>query len=229
MSALALRNGPLRRTLSDVEQKTASGFAIVVVGASHGGLEAMEKLFADLPAEIPAAILCVLHVGPYPSQLPSILNRYSRLPAHHAEHGESIRAGEIYIAPPDHHLLVRRRHVALSRGPRVNWSRPAIDPLFASAAKGYGSGTIGIVLTGRLNDGTAGLYEIKRHGGTTIVQAPSDAISPVMPASALKHVAVDHCVPLAKMPRILFQVGQDVAARANEVSSVTGTGGPSHA
>jgi two-component system chemotaxis response regulator CheB len=124
---------------------------------------------------------------------------------------------------------VRPSHVRLSRGPRINWSRPAIDPLFASAAKTYGSRVIGVLLTGRLNDGTAGLYEVKRHGGITIVQDPSDAISPGMPASALKHVAVDHCVALAAMPRILCQVCKDVVAREKEISLATGTGGPFHA
>jgi len=189
----------------------------------------MEKLFADLPSQIPAAVLCVLHVGPYPSQLPSILNRHSFLHAHFARHGELIRPGEIYVAPPDHHLVVRRSHLALSRGPRVNWSRPAIDPLFASAAKAYGSKVIGVLLTGRLNDGTAGLYEVKRHGGITLVQDPSDATCPGMPASALKHVAVDHCATLEAMPRILFHVCKDVAARSEKVSRATGTGGPFHA
>jgi len=212
-----------------VEQRTAADFAIVVVGASYGGVEAMEKLFAELPSQIPAAILSVLHVGPYPSQLPSILNRYSLLHAHFARHGEPIRSGEIYVAPPDHHLCVRRNHLTLSRGPRVNWSRPAIDPLFDSAAKAYGQRVIGVLLTGRLNDGTAGLYEVKHHGGITIVQDPSDAMCSSMPASALKHVAVDHCVRLADMPRILFEVCKEVAARSKEVWRATGTGGPSHA
>ena len=223
-----VRNGALRLALTCVEQRTAGDFAIVVVGASYGGLEAMERLFTKLPAHIPAAILCVLHVGPYPSQLPEILNRHSVLRAHHAKQGELIRPGEIYVAPSDHHLLVRRGHVALSRGPRVNWSRPAIDPLFASAARTYGSKVIGVLLTGRLNDGTAGLYEIKRQGGITIVQDPDDAISRSMPASALKHVRVDHCVPMADMPCILMQTCNDVAAR-KQGSRATATGGPFHA
>lgn len=212
--------------LTRVEQRTARDFAIVVVGASYGGIEAMERLFTQLPAHIPAAILCVLHVGPYPSQLPEILNRHSALRAHHARQGELIRPGEIYVAPSDHHLLVRRSHVALSRGPRVNWSRPAIDPLFASAARTYGSNVIGVLLTGRLNDGTAGLYEIKRQGGITIVQDPDDAISRSMPASALKHVRVDHCVPMAEMPCILTQTCNDVVARSRQVARATATGGP---
>jgi two-component system, chemotaxis family, protein-glutamate methylesterase/glutaminase len=224
-----LRNGALQLALTHVEQRTAGDFAIVVVGASYGGIEAMDRLFTDLPAHIPAAILCALHVGPYPSQLPDILNRHSVLRAHHARHGELIRPGEIYVAPSDHHLLVRRSHVALSRGPRVNWSRPAIDPLFTSAAKAYGSNVIGVLLTGRLNDGTAGLYEVKRHGGITIVQDPDDAISRSMPASALKHVRVDHCVPMADMPCILMQTCNDVAARSQQMSRATAIGGPSHA
>jgi two-component system, chemotaxis family, protein-glutamate methylesterase/glutaminase len=219
----------LRRALTRVDEKTVKDFALVVVGASYGGIEAMEKLFADLPAQTPAAILCVLHVGPYPSHFPNILNRHSLLQAHHAKHGELIRAGQIYVAPPDHHLLVRRSQLTLSRGPRVNWSRPAIDPLFASAAKTYGSRVIGVLLTGRLNDGTAGLYEVKRHGGITIVQDPSEAMCPGMPSGALKRVPVDHCVDLAAMPRILFQICKDVAARAKAVSRATGTGGLSHA
>lgn len=189
----------------------------------------MEKLFADLPADIPAAILAVLHIGPHASQFPQILNRSASLPAHHAWHSEPVRAGKIYVAPPNHHLLVRRNYLVLSRGPRVNWARPAVDPLFGSAAKTYGSAVVGIVLTGRLNDGTAGLYEIKRHGGITIVQDPGDALCSAMPASALKHVAVDHCIPLADMPRILFEVCTEIASHPAEVLRVEEAGGPSHA
>jgi two-component system chemotaxis response regulator CheB len=211
------------------QQVEVRDFAIVVVGASYGGVEAMQKLFANLPSTIPAAIFTVLHIGPYPSQFPDLLSECSGLPARHARHGEPIRAGNIYVAPPDHHLLVRRSHMVLSRGPRVNWARPAIDPLFRSAAKTYGAEVVGIVLTGRLNDGTAGLYEVKRHGGTTIVQDPSDALCPAMPASALRHVEVDHCIPLASMPRILLQVCKDIASRSKDLSRVAETGGPSHA
>jgi two-component system, chemotaxis family, protein-glutamate methylesterase/glutaminase len=204
-------------------------FAVVVIGASYGGVEAMEQLFTEIPPHVPAAFLAVLHVGPHPSEFPHILNRHSLLPAHHARQGELIRAGQIYVAPPDHHLLVRRRHVVLSRGPRVNWTRPAVDPLFRSAAQAYGPGVIGVVLTGRLNDGTAGLYEIKRRGGITIVQDPSDAISPAMPSSALQHVEVDHCVPLASMPGILVQACKEVAACLKMPARLAETGGPPHA
>ena len=205
------------------------GFAVVVVGASYGGVEAMQKLVADLPATIPAAIFAVLHVGPHASQFPELLNDGSALPAHHARHGELILPGNIYVAPPDHHLLVRPQHVALSRGPRENWTRPAIDPLFRSAAKSYGPAVVGVILTGRLNDGTAGLFDIKRKGGITMVQDPSDALCPSMPSSALKHVAVDHCVGLADMPPILFQVSKQIALRLQESSRAAATGGPFHA
>jgi len=204
-------------------------FAIVVVGASYGGVEAMEQLFADLPAKIPAAFFVVLHTGPYPSEFPQLLNRRSSLPAHHARHGEPIRTGEIYVAPPDQHLLVRRSHVSLSRGPRVNWARPAIDPLFRSAAKFHGSAVIGVILTGRLNDGTSGLYEIARRGGTTIVQDPGEALCPDMPASALKHVAVDHCVPLDGVARVLFHVCKEIASHPKEPVRAKEAGGPFHA
>jgi two-component system chemotaxis response regulator CheB len=204
-------------------------FAVVVVGASYGGVEAMQKLFADLPATIPAAIFTVLHIGPHASQFPELLNICSALPAHHARHGELIRPGNIYVAPPDHHLLIRRDHVTLSRGPRENWTRPAIDPLFRTAAKSYGQGVVGVVLTGRLNDGTAGLFEIKRKGGLTIVQDPGDALCPAMPSSALKHVAVDHCIGLADMPRIVFQVSKEIASRLQVSSRAAATGGPFHA
>ena len=205
------------------------GFAVVVVGASYGGVEAMQKLFADLPATIPAAIFAVLHVGPHDSQFPELLNNASALPAHHARHGELILPGKIYVAPPDHHLLVRRQHMTLSRGPRENWTRPAIDPLFRSAAKAYGAAAAGVILTGRLNDGTAGLFEIKRKGGITIVQDPSDALCPAMPSSALKHVAVDHCVGLADMSRILFDVSKEIASSSRESLQAAATGGRFHA
>jgi two-component system chemotaxis response regulator CheB len=205
------------------------GFAVVVVGASCGGVEAMQRLFSGLPATIPAAIFVVLHVGPHASQFPDLLNNCSALPACHARNGEPIRPGTIYVAPPDHHLLIRRHHMMLSRGPRENWARPAIDPLFRTAARTYGPAVAGVILTGRLNDGTAGLFEINRRGGITIVQDPGEALCPAMPSSALKHVAVDHCIGLAEMPRVLFQVAKEITSRLQESSRAAETGGPFHA
>lgn len=180
--------------------------AIIVVGASAGGVEAVRSLAAALPADFSAALFVVLHIGAHKSQLPSLLNQAGPLRAVHPENGDPIRSGRIYVAPPDHHLLVEPGRVRLTKGPRENWARPAVDPLFRSAARSYGAGVVGVVLTGGLNDGTAGLYEIKRAGGTAVVQDPEDAVEPGMPRSALEHVAVDHCLPLARLPGLLARL-----------------------
>ena len=176
---------------------------IVVIGASAGGVDAICSLAAALPADFPAAVFVVLHIGAHKSQLPWLLNQAGSLPACHPRDGDLIRPGYIYVAPPDHHLLVEAGRIRLSRGPRENWARPAVDPLFRSAARAYGSDVIGVILTGGLNDGTAGLLEIKQRGGTTVVQDPDDAADPGMPQSALRHVAVDHCLPVQDIPALL--------------------------
>ena len=183
----------------------------IVIGASAGGVEAIRFLAAELPADFPVAVFIVLHIGAHPSQLPWLLNQTGPLRAVHPKDGDPIRPGQIHIAPPDHHMLIEGGHMRLTRGPRENWARPAIDPLFRSAARAYGSDIIGVVLTGGLNDGTAGLYEIKQNGGITVVQDPVDAAHPDMPRSALKHVPVDHCLPLAQLPELLTRL---VAERA---------------
>lgn len=169
---------------------------IIVIGASAGGVEGLRALVRDLPADLPAPIAVVLHVGTQ-SILPELLASVGPLPARHAQNGEALRPGTIYVAPPGRHLLVHDGHLMLRRGARENLARPAIDPLFRSAAASFGGGTVGVVLTGALNDGTAGLAAIKRCGGTAIVQDPREADFPEMPLSALRHVAVDACLPLA--------------------------------
>ena len=186
--------------------------AVIVVGASAGGVEAVRSLAAALPADFPAAVLVVLHIGAHRSELPWLLNQAGPLPAVHPEDGDAIRPARIYVAPPDRHMLVEPGRVRLTRGPRENWARPAIDPLFRSAARSYGTGAVGVVLTGGLNDGTAGLYEIKRAGGTAVVQDPADAAEPGMPRSALAHVAVDHCIPLAGLAGLLVRLAAAGAA-----------------
>ena len=210
-----------------VEERSQSGdFAVVVMGGSRGAISAFQRLIGGVPATIPAAFLLVLHVGAFPSRLPEMLSSVSALPAGHAATGEPIRAGRVYVAPPDHHLKVVDGGMALSRGPKENWTRPAIDPLFRTAARAYGPRVVGVILTGGLNDGTAGLYEVKQRGGTAVVQDPADAESPDMPRSALRHVAVDHCLPLAEMPKLLLQLSNEIAAaEARQVNSVP-TGGP---
>ena len=177
--------------------------AIVVIGASAGGVAAILSLAAALPADFAAAVFIVLHTGAHKSELPLLLNQTGPLRACHPKNGDPIQAGHIYVAPPDHHLVVELGHVRLTRGPRENWARPAVDPLFRSAARAYGPAVTGVILTGGLNDGTAGLYEVKQCGGTTVVQDPGDAVNPSMPRSALEHVVVDHCLPLAGMPALL--------------------------
>ncbi|MEO6877984.1 MAG: chemotaxis protein CheB, partial [Gemmatimonadaceae bacterium] len=170
---------------------------IIVVGASAGGVEALQQFVAALPGDFPGAVFISVH---FPergmSVLPKILSRAGQLVADHARNGEPIVPGRIYVAPPDHHLLFDTRSLRVVRGPKENGNRPAIDPMFRSAAITFGSRVIGVLLTGNLDDGTSGLAAIKRHGGLTIVQDPADALFPSMPDSAIRHVAVDRIVPL---------------------------------
>jgi two-component system chemotaxis response regulator CheB len=185
---------------------------IVVIGASAGGIRALRTVLGQLPAGFPAPIAVVVHTSPHsPGVLNEILDRAGELPAAHARDGEPLRDGHVYVAPPDYHMLVEPGLVRLTRGPRENRFRPAVDPLFRSAAQVYGPGAIGVVLTGNLDDGTAGLTAIKQLGGTAIVQDPADAAYPSMPRSALLHVDVDHVVPLAAMPALLATLAGSAA------------------
>lgn len=188
---------------------------MIVIGASAGGVEALRTMVAALPADLSAALFIVLHVGSHRSELPWLLDRLGGLPARHPDDGDIIEAGHIYIAPPDHHMLIEPGRISLTKGPRENWARPAIDPLFRSAASVYGTNVIGVILTGALNDGTAGLYEIAQAGGVTIVQDPNDAINPSMPRSALAHVAVDHCLPLAGIAALLTGLVETNSAKVD--------------
>jgi len=177
---------------------------IVVIGASAGGIEALQQLLRPLRPDFPASIFVTVHFPENSrSVLPRILTRAGRIPAVAAADGESIVAGRIYVAPPNHHLLLERDCVRLVRGPRENGNRPAIDPMFRSAAIAFGPRVVGVVLTGLLDDGTAGLAAIKRAGGVAVVQDPSDAMFPSMPESAIQYVDVDHVVPMRSMAGIL--------------------------
>lgn len=180
--------------------------AIVVIGASAGGVSALQGLVGGLPAAFSAPVVIVLHIGAHKSSLPALLTAAGPIPATYAEDGETIGPGRIYVAPPDRHLTVVEGRVHLSRGPKENCARPAIDPLFRSAAENYGSNVIGVILTGNLNDGTLGLEEIKQHGGLTVVQDPEDAAHPDMPKSAAGHVSLDYCLPLADIPNLLIKL-----------------------
>jgi len=177
---------------------------IIVIGASAGGIQALTTLVAGLPRDFPASLLVVVHIPPYAiSRLPEILSRSGPLPAAHARHGEAIEPGRIYIAPPDRHLLVRVGWIELSRGPRENHCRPAIDPLFRTAARVYGARVIGIILSGALYDGSMGLLAIKTRGGMAIVQDPQEAIVDSMPRRAIERVEAEHVLPVAEMAAAL--------------------------
>ena len=186
---------------------------IVVVGASAGGTEALTKLVRGLPADFPAAIFVVVHFPASASSvLPHILTRAGSLPAMHPDDGDAFRPGRIYVARPDCHLMIRDGRLSVRRGPRENTSRPAIDPLFRSAARTAGQRVIGIVLSGNLDDGTAGLLSIKQHGGVAVVQAPETAHYPGMPRSAIDHVPVDYVLPIERMPALLVELTSGQAA-----------------
>lgn len=186
---------------------------LVVIGASAGGVEALTALVAALPADFPAPVAIVLHVAPAgTSVLPAILNRAGVLSARAASDGDELRAGCVYVAQPNRHLTVLDGHLALRHGPRENGHRPAIDRLFHSAAEAYGPRAVGVVLTGTLDDGAAGLAAIKLRGGQAVVQDPEDALFPGMPASAIARTTVDHIVALEGIAPLLVQlIDEDVS------------------
>ncbi len=177
---------------------------VIAIGASAGGIEALQHLVRGLPADLDAAVFVTVHFPETStSVLPRILTRAGSLAAVHAIDGESIVPGRIFVAQPGFHLILERDRVRLVRGPRENGNRPAIDPMFRSAAIAFGPRAIGVVLTGLLDDGTSGLAAIKRYGGATVVQDPEDALFPTMPLSAINYVKVDHVVPIRSMAKTL--------------------------
>ncbi|MDQ4076421.1 MAG: chemotaxis protein CheB [Chloroflexota bacterium] len=168
------------------EQQAASqpngGRDIIVIGGSAGGFEPLLQLVGDLPATLPAALFVVIHVAPnHSGLLAPILDRTGPLAAVEAEDGMPIQRGTICVAPPDQHMVLYETHTALNRGPRENRTRPAIDPLFRTAARAFGSRVVGVLLSGMLDDGALGMMVIKSYGGTTIVQAPAEARYSSMP------------------------------------------------
>jgi two-component system chemotaxis response regulator CheB len=184
-----------------------SGRDIIVIGASAGGIQVLEELVAGLPEDLAAAVFVVVHTSPVGGTiLPNILDRKSRLAARTADDGEPIRHGVIYLAPPDHHLLVKPGLVCCSSGPRENGFRPAIDPLFRTAARAYRSRVAAIVLSGGLDDGTAGVVTVKEFGGVAIAQDPAEAVFDSMPRSAIEHANVDHILRVAQMPAMLTEL-----------------------
>jgi len=188
---------------------------VIVIGASTGGVEALCDLVAALPDKLPAAVCIVQHIGPNSSVLPNLLRRLGPLPAVHAHDGQDLRAGMIYVAPPALHLLLEDHKWRTSHGPKENHTRPAIDPLFRSAAQAFGQHVIGVVLTGQLDDGAAGLRAIKDCGGVAIVQDPEDALERQMPESALRATRADFCLPLAEIPAKLVELAERARTAAS--------------
>ena len=180
-------------------------YDLCVVGASWGGLSAVGRLLAGLPARLDLAFAVAQHRGTdsRPGGLEELLQLRSPYPVLEAGDKDPIVPGHVYIAPPDYHLLVEGRAFALSTDERVNYARPSIDVLFESASDAYGTRLIGVVLTGANEDGAAGLARIKRRGGVAIVQDPDEAEARVMPAAALAATEADAVLPLAEIGRFL--------------------------
>ncbi|MBV8709032.1 MAG: chemotaxis protein CheB [Acidobacteriaceae bacterium] len=182
---------------------------MIVVGASAGGVEALQQLVRQFSPDLPAAVFVVLHLPPRTrSMLPEILTRAGQLPAIHPQNGTPIEPGRIYVAPSDHHLMVERGHIHLSLGPKEQHHRPCINVMFRSAALTYGDRVTAVVLTGELDDGTAGLWEVKRRGGIAVVQNPEGAAFPSMPLSALREVEADYVVDIAGMGALLTRLAR---------------------
>ncbi|WP_437539543.1 chemotaxis protein CheB [Sorangium sp. So ce726] len=188
---------------------------IITIGASAGGVEALIVLLGGLPADLPASLFVVLHLPPTArSMLATILGRSTRLQVGVAVDGEPIERGRVYVAPVDNHLLLGDGVVRVVHSARENGHRPAVDPLFRTAAEVYGVRVIGVVLSGMRDCGTAGLLDVKRYGGIAVVQDPQDALFSEMPQNALDNVPVDHCVPLARLSPLLTDLVHQKASRS---------------
>jgi two-component system, chemotaxis family, protein-glutamate methylesterase/glutaminase len=198
---------------------SAKAHHIVVIGTSAGGLEALDTLIGKFPTDIHAPIVIVQHMAPENTGA-ALLHRLGRFKAFQcalANDGEKLIPGRIYIGPPDNHLLVKGDHLLVTKGARENRYRPAIDPLFRSAAVSHGPNVIAVLLTGMLDDGTAGLIAVKKCGGLTVVQDPKDATYPEMPLSAVNNLKVDYCVPIAEMAGLIEKLVGQAPSRQNSV------------
>lgn len=183
---------------------------IIVIGASAGGVSALQQVLATMPADLPGAVFITMHMFKrVDSPLAEILDKAGPLPANYPRDGELIEQGRIYIAPPDHHLILHRGKIELQHGPRENLQRPCINVMFRSAAVAYEERVVGVVLTGLLDDGAAGLWEIQRHGGSTIVQDPEEASYRSMPDSAIAGLNVEYILPLQEISYVLARLSMN--------------------
>jgi two-component system chemotaxis response regulator CheB len=184
-----------------------SGERIIVIGASAGGFGPLKRIINGLPPDFQSPIFVVWHMSPdVRGILPQVLSRENSILAAHACNNEEIETNRIYVAPPDYHMLLENNKILITNGPKENRFRPAIDPLFRSAAYAFGNRVIGVVLSGALDDGTAGLWTIKQYGGLAIVQDPVDAEVPSMPENALRSLKVDYCVPVTDLSQLLVRL-----------------------
>lgn len=182
-------------------------YTVITIGASAGAMEPLCQIIRELPADLPAVVLVTVHVGSG-SQLAEVLRRCGSIPVHAPQQEESIQPGRIYVAPPDRHMTVGGGRIVLCKSARENRHRPSIDVLFRSAARCYRARAIGVILSGLLDDGVAGLFSIKARGGTAIVQDPKEAAMPDMPQHAINYGVVDHCLPVAEIAPLLIKLSK---------------------
>jgi two-component system chemotaxis response regulator CheB len=195
---------------------------LIVIGGSAGSLDTMQSIARAFSADFLGTLFIVTHIGQTRSVLPELLGRAGHLPASHLRGEEPIRRSHIYVAPPDHHLLIETGKVRLSRGPREHFTRPAIDPLFRSAARAYGARVVGVVLSGGGSDGAAGLLAIHEAGGLTIVEDPSEAVFPDMPSAALSLCEPDFLVRRGEIAELLVDLSaQPLAPETAKASEAT--------
>ena len=201
------------------QHKKLAAKSVVVVGASAGGMQALIKLIPQIDAGFPAAILIVNHMAASSSAEPLLreLLKVGSLPCKIAIDQEKILAGQVYLAQPDHHLMISGDRIAITKGARENRARPAIDSLFRSAAVAFGNRVVAVVLTGYLDDGSAGMVAVKRCGGTCVVQDPADCAYPDMPQNALRLAKIDHSLPLAQMGALLTSLAKRRARKPTAV------------
>jgi two-component system, chemotaxis family, protein-glutamate methylesterase/glutaminase len=213
-----LASGRLPAKVTSESTANMSNRDIVVIGGSSGALQALEVLLADLAADLPAALFVVLHGGSAThDSLARILRAAGPLPTEPARDGARFQRGCVYTAPKDMHMLVSNGRITLQRGPRENMARPAIDPLFRSAASSYGSRVVGVLLSGMLYDGAAGMRAVARCGGITLVQHPEDALCPDMPRNALEHTEVSHCTAARDLAPLLTRIVAESAGPSPQI------------
>jgi two-component system chemotaxis response regulator CheB len=191
---------------------------IIAIGGSLGAVDAVKQLCSDLPGDLTATLFIVIHVGERGANLlAGIFDAQSPISISTAVDGQELQIGHAYVAPADHHLLVVDNLMRLGKGPRENMARPAIDALFRSVAVSFGPRVVAVVLTGMLNDGTAGLADVKRCGGITVVQNPGDALAPEMPQGALRGSDVDYRAPLSDLATLLVKLCGEEAGPAVDI------------